>query len=165
MDKLTEIKGIINKLKELKISHIDFLKNEIIIDRQKYNLDQQGGFFSESSSDIFSETSNINQNGGNNLYSETSSMKFSFNNNFSDTSIFKQNSDIYSETSELKNSLKGGNTEVDTLQSITELEDSQLDLDIFKKSLNNQNGGFINFNKQKLNELGINSSSTSSVCE
>ena len=195
MNKITpEVNSIINRLKQLKISHVDFLKNEIIINKQKINLNQQGGFLSESSSDLFSETSAMNQkggnqdysetsdmsqnvgnqiysetsitnqDGGNQIYSETSVMNNSFKNNLSETSIFKKNSDIYSETSEFKNSLKGG--DLDTLQSITELEDSQLDLDIFKRSVNKQQGGSINFNnKQKLNNIGINSSSTSSVCE
>jgi len=211
MNKITpEVNSIINRLKQLKISHVDFLKNEIIINKKKINLNQQGGFFNESSSDLFSETSNMNQKGGNLNYSETSDMNQNVSNRnysetsdvrqnvgnrnysetsdmnqiignqiysetsiinqnggnqiYSETSIFKKNSDIYSETSEFKNSLKGG--VIDTLQSITELEDSQLDLDIFKRSVNKQQGGSINFNnKQKLNNIGINSSSTSSVCE
>ena len=220
-----EINQIISKLKELNISKIDLSRNEITINKQKFSLGQQGGFMSESSSDLFSETSVLNQNGGNNnlfsetseftgnlgnniysetsvtmnqnsgsknysetsdfnpnyknkiysetsvtmnqnggkksLYSDTSSFVGSFKNNLSETSMFKQNTDMYSETSDFK----GGNTDVDTLHSITELENSQLDLDIFKKHSNQQKGGSLNYNKLKLNAVGINSSSTSSICE
>ena len=36
MNKITpEVNSIINRLKQLKISHVDFLKNEIIINKQK----------------------------------------------------------------------------------------------------------------------------------
>ena len=185
MNKLSsEVSEIIDRLKELKISYLDLSKGEIKINNtiHKLNKYQKGGFLSESSSDLFSETSPVNQNGGsasdsrrNNLFSETSEFNENKKNNlFSETSEFNQNggsnlflkkfnknSDMYSETSELKK----GYSNMDTLQSITELEDSQLDLDIFKKSINQQKGGSFNFNKKKLNEIGINSSSTSSVCE
>jgi hypothetical protein len=186
-----EINQIISKLKELNISNIDLSRNEITINKQKFSLGQQGGFMSESSSDLFSETSVLNQNGGNysetsdfnpnnnnkifsetsvtinqnggkkSLYSDTSSFVGSFKNNLSETSMFKQNTDMYSETSDFK----GGNSDIDTLHSITELENSQLDLDIFKKHSNQQRGGSLNYNKLKLNAVGINSSSTSSICE
>ena len=112
----------------------------------------------------------MNERVNNKLYSETSGINFSFNNNLSETSIFRKNSDIYSQTSDLKSSFKGGynDLDMDTLHSISELEESNLnlDLDIFKKSINSQKGGSINLNnKQTLNQIGINSSSTSSVCE
>jgi hypothetical protein len=225
----TEIKSIVNRLRQLKVSKINLLKNEVIINGNKINLGQKGGFLSESSSDLFSETSVINQNGGNmteldesetpsfvqndanmfsetsenmneildnqiysatssvvqnggnlfsetseimservnnKIYSETSGVNFSFKHNLSETSIFKKNSDIYSQTSDLKSLLKGGYTEMDTLHSISELEESNLDLDIFRRSMKSQKGGSINFNnKETLNQIGINSSSTSSVCE
>jgi len=158
------------------------------------NSHQMGGFINESSSDIFSDTSIINQNGGN-LFSETSAMNNNDNNNkvFSETSAMNENenenenknkvlsetsamsengnnnlflkndkiNNMYSETSELNKKY----SELDTLHSITELENSELDLDIFKKSLNQQKGGSLIFNKKKLNDIGIKSSSTSSVCE
>jgi hypothetical protein len=193
MNKLSsEVNGIIDRLKELKISYLDLSKGEIKIDNITRNINeyQKGGFLSESSSDLFSEISPINQNGGHNLFSETSELNENNKNNlfsetsaydqhlsnklFSETSEFNQNggnnlfikknnknSDMYSETSELKKVYSN----MDTLQSITELQDSQLDLDIFKKSIKQQKGGSINFNKKILNEIGINSSSTSSVCE
>jgi len=194
---------IINELQKFKINSIDFDKKIIIIKQKQYNFanmhdivkainNQTGGLFSESSSDLFSETSAMNQNGGNysetsamnqngGNYSETSSIRFPLKHNYSETSAMNQNggnysetseltqnSDIFSKTSELKNNFKGGNYNYnnDTLQSITELEDSQLDLDIFKRSYKKQNGGSYDINnKQNLNAIGINSSSTSSICE
>ena len=168
MEKLSsEIKELLKKMKELKITHYknDNGNEEIIVNNQKITLKQEGGFnnMDDSSSDLFSETSNIKQNGG---YSITSEMNFPLKSNLSETSVFKKTSDIYSMTSDLKDiNFKGGySKDYDTLQSLTELEDSQLDLDIFHKSNSLQKGGSINM-KQKLNAIGINSSSTSSVCE
>jgi len=194
MEKLSsEIKELLKKMKELKITHYknDNGNEEIIVNNQKITLKQEGGFnnMDDSSSDLFSETSNIKQNGGysitsemnfplksnlsetsnikqNGGYSITSEMNFPLKSNLSETSVFKKTSDIYSMTSDLKDiNFKGGySKDYDTLQSLTELEDSQLDLDIFHKSNSLQKGGSINM-KQKLNAIGINSSSTSSVCE
>jgi len=146
----------------------------------------------KQNNNIFSETSSVTnsfkQNGG--VFSETSSVTNSFkqsNGIFSDTSddnlensniksLFK-NSDNYSETSILPISQNGGKinnfNESDTLKSITEFNlntesetESELDLNIFKKLNQGQKGGMIENNmKLKLKELGINSSSTSSLCE
>ena len=146
--------------------------------------------FSETSDDNLENSNNkrLFKNGGN--LSETSSVTNSFKQNggvFSDTSddnlensniksLFK-NSDNYSETSILPISQNGGKinnfNESDTLKSITEFNlntesdtESELDLNIFTKLNKGQTGGMIGNNmKLKLKELGINSSSTSSLCE
>jgi hypothetical protein len=127
------------------------------------NYSETSDFNPNNNNKNYSETSvTMNQNGGKkSLYSDTSSFVGPHTKILSETSLFKQNSDMYSETSDFK----GGNTDIDTLHSITELENSQLDLDIFKKHSNQQRGGSLNYNKSKLNAVGINSSSTSSICE
>jgi len=115
----------------------------------------------------YSETSSMEQLGGKNSfktakYSETSPMEV-----LRGKHIFKTAK--YSETSPMEQ--LGGKSDSDTLNSISELKDiranskkSNLNVDIFKKT---QSGG--SNNKQnltkKIMELGINSSSTSSVCE
>ena len=135
---------------------------------------------------IYSDTSsNIPMNGGG-VYSDTSSFnpkksQQKYNNDvFSATSpnipmngggaVFSATSDIYSLTSSLnfKNDMTGGNFSSDTIGSISYLKEhkNNLGTDIFKKS--SQKGGSVgnpNELRNKMKELGIGSTSTSSVCE
>ena len=141
--------------------------------------------------DLFSETSDMNDsvvqpvkpvgemNGGfgnknifkSSKYSETSSVRPEEMSNLSKTSsaVFNARSDKYSDTSVL-GQMGGGMETTDTLRSISELKQrktrntSSLDVGIFKKA---QSGGSANTNelKKKMMDLGINSSSTSSICE
>ena len=81
-------------------------------------------------------------------------------NKYSDTSIIEQTEQIGGKTNE---------TDTDTLMSLSELKQrknpkqSNLDMGIFKKV---QSGGNIDSNiKKKMINNGINSSSTSSICE
>lgn len=132
-----------------------------------------------------------NQMGGNNKnifksskYSDTSSNKFNELTNYSKTSsvIYNDRSDNFSETSVI-GQIGGGLETSDTLRSVSELKErknkssaktsshtstfkSNLDIGIFKKS-QNQSGGFKSSLdlKKKMLEAGINSSSTSSICE
>ena len=118
-------------------------------------------------------------------YSETSSFKANDMSNYSKTSsvMYNDRSDNFSDTSVL-GQIGGGLESTDTLMSISELKDrknkskvfssgsskSNLDIGIFKKTQfqsQNQSGGSksnIDF-KKKMAEVGINSSSTSSICE
>ena len=127
--------------------------------------------------DNHSSTSNLVLTGGNSNdyeYSATSEIPimnienkiFKSSNN---TKKYNLNSDNYSSTSNLN--MKGGKVEdSDTLMSITELayiknnssnkSKNNLDLNIFKKKF--QNGGKSN---SQILDIGINSSSTSSICE
>lgn len=108
-------------------------------------------------------------------YSDTSSARFTDMSNFSQTSSVNYNSrsDKYSETSVLGQIGGNGVETSDTLKSISDIKErknrnsskSNLDIGIFKK-LQSQSGGFSNVDLKKKNlELGINSSSTSSLCE
>ena len=126
-----------------------------------------------------SEKHEIQKGGNKNIfrsskYSETSSQKYSNLSNISKTSSlnFNGRSDRYSETSELQQIGAGNSIDsIDTLRSLSELNgrknkssNYQLKLDIFKKA---QKGGEKleqDINK-KIMELGIHSSSTSSICE
>lgn len=115
------------------------------------------------------------QKGGKNIfktlkYSDTSSVMYSEKSNYSNTSAntFVAGKNNYSETSPMEQ--LGGKVDSDTLNSISELrvrksnsKRSNLNIDIFKRS---QKSGSVNQNtSQKIAELGINSSSTSSICE
>jgi hypothetical protein len=115
------------------------------------------------------------QKGGKNIfktlkYSDTSSVMYSELSKYSITSAntFVASKNNFSETSPMEQ--LGGKVESDTLNSISELGErklnskkSDLNVDIFKRS---QKGGSSNKNiLKKIAELGINSSSTSSVCE
>ena len=103
---------------------------------------------------MFSDTSSVLNKKGGAMFSDTSS------------ELYKKGG-FYSETSNLEQN--GGYNASDTLNSISELQirkkqatqSTQLDLNIFKKTNNMQNGGA---NKNKLKAIGINSSSTSSMC-
>ena len=106
----------------------------------------------------FSQTSSVNYNGRSDKYSDTSALGQIGGYGDSDASIFIQNGGEGNETS-------------DTLRSISELKDrkkvsskSNLDIGIFKK-VQQQSGGSTNELKKRMMEAGINSSSTSSVCE
>lgn len=113
---------------------------------------------------IYSETSSFHEN--NIVYSKTSS----YNPNMSVNGGFKinNNSDMYSATSNLglKGGFKLGQELSDAIDS-TELKLSDsLDTNIFKKS--SQKGGNVssgNKLKNKMKEIGIKSTSTSSICE
>jgi len=113
---------------------------------------------------IYSETSSFHEN--NIVYSKTSS----YNPNMSINGGFnvRNNSDMYSATSNLglKGGFKIGKELSDAIDS-TELKLSDsLDTNIFKKS--SQNGGNVssgNKLKNKMKEIGIKSTSTSSICE
>jgi hypothetical protein len=133
-----------------------------------------------------------NQTGGNNKnifksskYSDTSSVRFNKLSNYSITSsvMYNDRSDNFSDTSVI-GQIGGGLETTDTLRSISELKDrknkssnknlsaststfkSNLDMDIFKKSKNQSGGSKSNSDlKKKMLEAGINSSSTSSLCE
>jgi hypothetical protein len=138
---------------------------------------QKGGNRNIFKSQNFSDTSFVNMTNMENL-SNTSSVNFN------------QRSDGYSDTSEMSRQ-KGGNKNIfksqnfsdtldfvmtggknntsDTLMSLSELKDrnrkksSKLGMDIFNKL---QSGGHNDINiRKKMLEMGINSSSTSSVCE
>lgn len=142
-----------------------------------------------------SQNQNKNQNGGNGLnntnnksifksskYSDTSSVKFTEISNYSKTSsaMYNDRSDNFSETSVI-GQIGGGIETSDTLMSISELKErknksksssssttfkSNLDIGIFKKSQNQSGGSKSNLDlKKRMGELGINSSSTSSICE
>jgi hypothetical protein len=131
------------------------------------------------------------QTGGNNKnifksskYSETSSAKFSELSNYSKTSsaMYNNRSDNFSDTSEI-GQIGGGLETSDTLRSISELNyrknksshknslstttfKSGLDIGIFKKLPSHMGGSKSNSDlKKKMLEAGINSSSTSSICE
>jgi hypothetical protein len=96
-------------------------------------------------------------------------------------SIFRKNntrSDGFSTTSELPNAMVGGGFQTsDTLNSISEIKErrrnrvsksseTSVDLNIFKRG--GQSGGSIGMSgglKQELKNIGINSSSTSDLCE
>lgn len=104
-------------------------------------------------------------------YSDTSSVRPEEMSHLSKTSsaVFNARSDKYSDTSVLGQ--VGGMGLSDTLNSISELKqrkskgyNSSLDVGIFRKA---QAGGSANNNelKKKMMDLGINSSSTSSICE
>jgi hypothetical protein len=104
-------------------------------------------------------------------YSDTSSAKFTDVGNLSQTSSvnFNGRSDKYSDTSVLAQNGGNGFETSDTLRSVSELKErknlskSNLDMGIFKKM---QSGGSSNLEiKKRMMEVGINSSSTSSVCE
>jgi uncharacterized protein YkuJ len=115
-------------------------------------------------------------------YSDTSSVKFTEMSNYSKTSsvMYNDRSDNFSETSVIGQI--GGKIETsDTLMSISELKDrkkksnskmssststfnTNLNVGIFKKS-QTQSGGANTDIKKKMLEAGINSSSTSSICE
>ncbi len=137
-----------------------------------------GGAYSETSSfnpkkmnkNNDSITSSYVPMNGGGAYSETS--------NFDPNMNTKQMSDAYSATSSLanlapvtpKNIMEGGNFESDTIGSISDLKNrkvnNKLDLDIFKKA--SQKGGSVsnpNEIRNKMKDLGIKSTSTSSVCE
>lgn len=113
-------------------------------------------------------------------YSDTSSVKLTEMSNYSKTSsaMFNDRSDNFSDTSVI-GQVGGILDSTDTLMSISELKDrkkklgstvssstftfkSNLDLGIFKKT---QSGGSNSDLKKKMLEAGINSSSTSSLCE
>lgn len=129
------------------------------------------------------------QTGGNNKnifksskYSDTSSVKFTEMSNYSKTSsaMFNDRSDNFSDTSIIGQI--GGKMETsDTLMSISELKDrkkksnskmssststfnANLNVGIFKKTQTQSGGANIDI-KKKMLEAGINSSSTSSICE
>lgn len=139
---------------------------------------------------VSNSNSNSNvQTGGNNKnifksskYSDTSSVKFTEMSNYSKTSsaIYNDRSDNFSDTSVI-GQIGGGIETSDTLMSISELKDrkkksgsknsaststfkSNLDIGIFKKSKTQSGGSNIDL-KKKMLEAGINSSSTSSICE
>jgi hypothetical protein len=142
-------------------------QSEQSVKSQKMEQKQSGG-----SSKIFKSSK----------FSDTSSVRYSENLNFSQTSSINKtfSSDLYSDTSAiaLDSKLVGGNGNLetsDTLRSISDIKGrknknnqmSNLDLGIFKKV---QSGGSAstlpnNDIKKKMLEVGINSSSTSSVCE
>lgn len=190
-----KIVSILNSLLECvdenqcKIKSINFESNEIIFskDNEIKTLDIDL-FIKETPNDKnLSDTSEDNEEllkpkeplkGGNlnkNVFqkiSDTSSVKYSDMSlplNLSQTS-YNGRSDKYSDTSIIGQ--MGGNLDIsDTLMSVSELKDrknkitnnSNLNLGIFKKV---QSGGSTNneLNK-KIKEIGINSSSTSSICE
>ena len=190
-----KIVSILNSLLECvdenqcKIKSINFESNEIIFskDNEIKTLDIDL-FIKETPNDKnLSDTSEDNEEllkpkeplkGGNlnkNVFqkiSDTSSVKYSDMSlplNLSQTS-YNGRSDKYSDTSIIGQ--MGGNLDIsDTLTSVSELKDrknkitnnSNLNLGIFKKV---QSGGSTNneLNK-KIKEIGINSSSTSSICE
>ncbi len=112
-----------------------------------------------------SETSDVNPNmgGGACPCSQTSPIEpgmFGGSKDFSDTSSI--NPKMFGKT--MGNFVGGGDS--DTLASISEIKDrknkkSNLDLNIFRT----QGGGGSSDAKQKLREMGIHSSSTSSLCE
>ena len=105
-------------------------------------------------------------------YSDTSSVMLTELSNYSNTSqnTFTLGNNKYSETSPMEQ-LGGKAVDSDTLNSISELRErksnsikSNLNIDIFRKSLKGGSVGNQDLS-QKLAELGINSSSTSSICE
>ena len=112
--------------------------------------------------------------GGSKLDKKKHSMSKKYKNSFSETSDAHNNNLLtnISETSLDKNYLikKEDNLfeSEGTLNSITEIQQKkkeQLDLNIFKKNYT-QSGGFNNINfKNKLKNIGINSSTSSSICE
>jgi hypothetical protein len=135
---------------------------------------------------ILSETSEINNDnkqkpmtGGFNFknifqkskYSETSSIKMSETSNYSQTSteLFNGRSDNYSDTSVI-GQIGGNLMTTDTFADMSDLKqrkvsksENYLDMGIFKKV---QSGGSAENLRKKMNEVGINSnSSTSSICE
>ena len=127
-------------------------------------------------------------------HSDTSSVKFTELSNYSKTSniMYNDRTDNFSDTS-IIGQIGGGIEITDTLRSISELKDrnnkastknsisasasasalasastfkSNLDMGIFKKSQNQSGGSKSNLDlKKKMLEAGINSSSTSSMCE
>lgn len=115
-------------------------------------------------------------------YSDTSSVKFTEMSNYSKTSsvMFNDRSDNFSDTS-VMGQIGGKMESDDTLMSISELKDrrkklgskvssststfnTNLNVGIFKKT-QTQSGGANTDLKKKMLEAGINSSSTSSICE
>ena len=128
------------------------------------------------------------QTGGNNKNifksSDTSSAKYDelLNNSKTSSAMYNDRTDNFSDTSVIGQI--GGEIDIsDTLRSISELRErkskssnknssststfkSNLDMGIFKKSQNQSGGSKSNVDlKKKMLEAGINSSSTSSICE
>ncbi len=152
-------------------------KNSEVYSVTSSNVPMNGG-------GAYSDTSSVNSKINNNdVYSATSPNIMGGGGTFSATSPFDPNmdknlvneatSDIYSATSTLnaKNNYQQGGFESDTIGSISDLKDKRktnnnLGLDIFKKST--QTGGSAsnpNQIRNKMKDLGIGSTSTSSVCE
>lgn len=152
--------------------------------------DNETSLIKKPISNPFVSEKNNNQKGGNNKnifksskYSETSSVKFNELSNYSKTSsvMYNDRTDNFSDTSVI-GQMGGGLETSDTLMSISELKNrkksnsnmlggstsfkSSLDISIFKKSKSqSQSGGGTHDLKKKMLEAGINSSSTSSICE
>lgn len=123
------------------------LKNAIFSDA---SFGMVGGAYSATSDDS-------EMNGGGCPCSETSSV---------DPRLFRGGANNFSETSSLNPRMMMGGGDSDTLGSLSEIKDrknkkSGLDLNIFSK----QNGGNKKESKLKLKNMGIHSSSTSSLCE
>ncbi len=151
-------------------------KNSEVYSVTSSNVPMNGG-------GAYSDTSSVNSKINNDVYSATSPNIMGGGGTFSATSPFDPNmdknlvneatSDIYSATSTLnaKNNYQQGGFESDTIGSISDLKDKRktnnnLGLDIFKKST--QTGGSAsnpNQIRNKMKDLGIGSTSTSSVCE
>ena len=134
-------------------------------------------------SGMYSATSDVQpiRGGGSGMYSETSINNTDINNNvFSDTSVNNMHGagvgGGFSETSVLeseiqfnplnlfiKSSVGGGNDDIMSLSSITELKERNKNNMSFLKNKGLSGGGVSNGNKFKTYD--INSSSTNSVCE
>ena len=132
---------------------------------------------------VYSATSDVQpiRGGGSGMYSETSINNTDINNNvFSDTSVNNMHGagvgGGFSETSVLeseiqfnplnlfiKSSVGGGNDDIMSLSSITELKERNKTNMSFLKNKGLSGGGVSNGNKFKTYD--INSSSTNSVCE
>ena len=126
---------------------------------------------------MYSATSDVQSIRGGGMYSETSINNTDINNNvFSDTSVNNMLGGGFSETSVLeseiqfnplnlfiKSSVGGGNDDIMSLSSITELKERNKNNMSFLKNKGLSGGGVSNGNKFKTYD--INSSSTNSVCE
>ena len=181
LNKMTESKQIGGNNKNI-------FKSSKYSDTSELNTEQNKNIGNFSVTSVNQSMVEHKQTGGNNKNifksSDTSSAKHNESLNYSKTSsvIYNDRTDNFSDTSVIGQI--GGELDIsDTLRSISELKErkskssnknssststfkSNLDMGIFKKSQNQSGGSKSNVDlKKKMLEAGINSSSTSSICE
>lgn len=184
-----EMKNKQNTTSEIVVSKDEtIVSKDLDFETSELNTDQKINSGDYSTTSVNQSMVEPKQTGGNNKNifksSDTSSAKYDelLNNSKTSSAMYNDRTDNFSDTSVIGQI--GGEIDIsDTLRSISELRErkskssnknssststfkSNLDMGIFKKSQNQSGGSKSNVDlKKKMLEAGINSSSTSSICE